>query len=258
MGMPPNGYYYTGQIQSYILQFMAIFTGLQVMIGKSATQDERLINVPVMYGHRDRVVASIIAEQTQNKPIRLPTMAAYMRSVDMAENRYAGIGTERRNTYVPVGGLVPDDMRTIHQRRALPINLTMELSIMSSNTKQHLQILEQILPLFDPQLNIQHSDSPFDMTRLTHVKLTGINTDSNYPTGTESRIIQSTLTFEIPAYIDSPSDVRSSIVKKIFLRVGAVASNASFDNNYEIIADLDAQGIDYNEIFDADTDLSFE
>lgn len=228
------------------------------MIGKSATQDERLINVPVMYGHRDRVVASIIAEQTQNKPIRLPTMAAYMRSVDMAENRYAGIGTERRNTYVPVGGLVPDDMRTVHQRRALPINLTMELSIMSSNTKQHLQILEQILPLFDPQLNIQHSDSPFDMTRLTHVKLTGINTDSNYPTGTESRIIQSTLTFEIPAYIDSPSDVRSSIVKKIFLRVGAVASNASFDNNYEIIADLDAQGIDYNEIFDADTDLNFE
>lgn len=258
MGIQQNEYYYNGQVQSYILQFMAIFTGLQVKLGSNATSDERLISVPIMYGHRDRVVASIINENTQNKPLRLPTMSAYMRSVEMANSRFVGTGTERRNTYVPVGGLIPEDMSVIHQRRAYPIDLTMELSIMSSNTKQHLQILEQILPLFDPQLNIQRSDSPFDMTRLTHVELTGISTDSNYPIGSENRIIQSTLTFKIPAYIDTPADVRRNLVEKIFLRVGTVATNASLDDHYAVIADLDSQGIDYNKIFDAGTDLTFE
>lgn len=258
MGIQQTEYYYNGQIQSYILQFMAVFTGLQVQVGKNATQEERLISVPVMYGHRDRVVAHILSDNTQNLPIRLPTMAAYMRSIDQSPELYAGVGVERRNTYVPVGGLVPDDMRTIHQRRALPFKLSMELAIMSSNTKQHLQILEQLLPLFDPQLNIQRSDSPFDMTRLTHIKLVSINTDSNYPIGTDTRIIQSTLTFEVPIYLDTPADVRKNIVEKIFMRVGAVASNAAFDSNYEIIADLDAQEIDYTKIFDAGTDISFE
>jgi T4-like virus Myoviridae tail sheath stabiliser len=258
MAIQQGEYYYNGQIRSYILQFMAIFTGLQVMVGKSDTQDERLIGVPIMYGHRDRIVAAIIAENTQNKPIRLPTMSAYMRTIDMAENMYAGVGVERRQTYVPVGGLVPDDMKVIYQRRALPFRVSMELAIMSSNTNQHFQILEQILPLFDPALNIQASDSIFDMTRLTSVKLVGINTDSNYPTGTENRIIQTTLTFEMIIYLDTPADVRKNVVEKIFMRIGAVASNASFDSNYEIIADLDAQGIDYTEVFNASEDLDFE
>lgn len=258
MGIQQTEYYYNGQIQSYMLQFMAIFTGLQVMVGKNATQDARLIDVPLMYGHRDRVVAAIISDNTQNKPLRLPTMSAYMRSIEMAPDLYAGVGTERRNTYVPVGGLVPDDMKVIYQRRALPFKLTMELAIMSSNTKQHLQILEQILPLFDPQINIQRSDAPFDAARLTSVKLTNINTDSNYPTGTEIRLIQSTLSFEVPIWLDTPADVRKNVVEKIFMRVGAVASNAAFDSNYAIIADLDAQEIDYTKIFDAGTDISFE
>lgn len=258
MGIQPTEYYYNGQIQSYILQFMAVFTGLQVMLGKNATQEERLIDVPIMYGHRDRVVAAIISDNTQNKPLRLPTMSAYMRAIEMAPELYAGTGVERRNTYVPVGGLVPDDMRVVYQRKPLAFKLSMELAIMSSNTKQHLQILEQLLPLFDPQLNIQRSDSLFDMTRLTSVKLTGINTDSNYPIGTESRIVQSTLTFEVPIWLDTPADVRRNFVEKIFLRVGTVASNSSFDSNYEIIADLDAQGLDYNKVFDASTDISFE
>ena len=63
MAYQRNGYYYDAQLKNYILQFMAIFSGLQVQIGKWNTQDERLISVPVHYGHMDRVVAAIIAEQ---------------------------------------------------------------------------------------------------------------------------------------------------------------------------------------------------
>lgn len=244
MAFQRDGYYYNQQLKNYILQFMAIFSGLQVQVGKWNTEEEQLISVPIHYGHQDRVVAAIISENTQNKPLRLPIMSAYIRDLEIARERMHGTGTERRNTYVPVGGLLPNDIQVVHQRMPVPYNLGIQLSIYVSNTDQHFQILEQILMLFDPQLNIQTSDGPFDMTRLTSVELTGgPSMDTNYPIGTDRRIIQSTLTFTMPIWIDTPAVVRKDYVEKIFLRMGMV--NTAATTSEEIVAELDADGIPY-------------
>lgn len=207
MAYQTDGYFYDHQLKRYILQFMAIFSGLQVHVGKWNETEARLISVPIHYGAQDRVVASILAENVQNKPLRLPTMSAYMRGINLAPDMKVGVGTELRKAMVPVGGLVPDDIQVIHQRRPLGFKLDMELALYASNAEQHLQMLEQILPLFDPQLNIQTSDGIFDMTRLTHVEMTGIMIDNNYPISTDRRINQSTLTFSMPIWISTPADV---------------------------------------------------
>lgn len=246
-----EGYYYDAQLKNYILQFMAIFSGLQVQIGKWNTQDERLISVPVHYGHMDRVVAAIMSENTQNKPLRLPMMSAYLRSFNIDPERMAGTGFERRQAYTPVGGLVPDDIKVIHQRKPVPYKLELDLSIYASNTDQHFQIVEQILPLFDPQLNIQTSDGIFDWTRLTHVMLKGISNDSNYPIGTDRRIVQSTMQFEMPVWIDTPADVRSDFIKRILVRIGTIDTDSN--DSFEIIGDLDGQNIPYEVWQDVDT-----
>ncbi len=244
MAIQKAGFYYNQQLTRYVVQFMAVFTGLQVQIGKSLDSAERLIDVPIHYGHVDRVVASIIAQNTQNTPIRLPTLSAYVSNLKLAEDRMKGTGTERRLAYVPTGGLIPDDIKVIHQRMPVPYNLEMSLYIYVSNTNQHFQILEQILPLFDPQLQIQSSDSPFDWTKLTHVKLTNVELETNFPIGADRRIIQSTLTFELPIWIDTPADIRRDIVEQIYLRIGAI--NYDTTSNYDIIAELDQQGYQYN------------
>lgn len=249
MAMQSNGYYYNQQLKKYILQFMAIFSGLQVQVGKSATLNERLIPVPIHYATTDRVVASIMSQNTQNTPLSLPVLSAWNRGLDIDMTRAKGIGGERRNTYVPVGGLVPDDARVIHQRVPVPYKLDMELGIYCSNSDQEFQILEQILPLFDPTLTIQTSDAPMDWTRLTNVELTGITNDSSFPTGVDRRIIQKTLTFQLPIWIDIPADIRHNFVEQIYLRVGAV--DMSSITNEEMIADLDGQGLAYELVQDA-------
>lgn len=251
MAFQRDGYYYDAQLKNYILQFMAIFTGLQVQIGKWNTEDERLISVPVHYGAPDRVVAALLANNTQNSPLRLPTMSAYLRGLNLDSSRMTGVGLERRQAYVPVGGLVPDDIRVIHQRKPIPYTLELDLSIYASNTDQHFQIMEQILPLFDPQLNIQTSDGIFDWTRLTHVLLKNITVDSNYPIGTDRRIVQSSITFEMPVWIDTPADVRRDFVERVLYRIGTVDTTAV--DSFEIIGDLDAQGIPYQVMQDAST-----
>lgn len=255
MAIQQDGYFYNQQFKSYILQFMAIFTGLQVSVGKRDEQDVRLIDVPIHYGHPDRVVASVLSQNTQNMPLRLPVMSAYMRSLDMAPELYAGVGTERRKAYVPVGGLVPDDIEVIYQRKPIPYRMDVDLHIYVSNTDQHFQILEQILPLFDPMLQIQTSDSLFDWTKLTHVKLKSIQVESNFPSSTDRRIIQSTLSFEMPVYMDVPGIVRKEFVQRIFARIGTVDTAAV--TNFDIVADLDGQGIPYTEVMSG-SDLTID
>lgn len=252
--MNETTYYYDNQIKRFVLQFCAIFAGMQVKVGKLDDTDERFISVPIHYGHSDRIVAAILADNVHTKPIRLPVMSAYISGIKLATERFHGIGGERRNTYTPVGGLVPDDTRVVHQRMPVPYDLNMELAIYASNTEQHFQILEQIFIVFDPKLNIQSTDGPFDWTRLTQVTLNDISVDTNYPIGTDRRIIQSSLQFTIPIWISAPADVRKDFIEKIFLRVGAVSTGAM--DSFEIIAELDAQGLDYELVQDvSDLDI---
>ena len=251
MAFERDGYYYDQQLKRYVLQFMAIFTGLQVQIGKWNEKEERLVNVPIHYGAQDRVVAAIMSDNTQNKPIRLPTMSAYLRNVDLATDRMHGTGVERRNTYTPVGGLIPDDVQVIHQRQPVPYNIDIDLAIYASNTDQMFQMLEQILPLFEPQLTIQVSDGLFDPQRITSVHLTRISNDSPYPIGTDRRIIQQTLSFRMPVHLSIPAEVRKDFVNKVLIRIAAVDSMST--DNFEIIGDIDGQRIPYRTVLDGST-----
>jgi hypothetical protein len=241
-------YYYDEQLKAYMIQFMAIFSGLQVKVGKSETEDERLISVPIYYGNRDRVVAHILGDNTQNKPIRLPTMSAYMSRLDMAPERRRGVNVSRRKTYLPLGGLIPDDIKTVSQYMPRPYWVNMELQIYASNTDQHNQILEQILVLFDPTLEIQKNDAPFDWTRISSVELTGIRNESNYPSGSNNRIIQTGLDFKFIAELEVPAEVRDQYVNEIFIRIGKLTEAAASKDPYNIVQMLDEQGINYESL----------
>ena len=247
-------YFYNAQIRGYILQFMAIFAGFKVAVGKLDNREEALIPVHLTYGAKDRVVASIFAENTQNKPLRLPAMSAYMNGIDLAPDRRKGVGVSRRETFLPVGGTFPDDITTVEQLMPVPYLTSMELSIYTSNRDEHLQLIEQIFMFFDPILQIQTSDDTFDWTKITTVELTGIRFEENYPIGTDRRMIQTTLDFAMPIYIATPAKLKNNFIKEIFARIGTI-STATVGSR-EIIAELDAQGFEYDKIFDAD-DIDF-
>lgn len=243
-------FYYDKQLRQYLVQFAAIFQGTQVQVGSRNGNDPKLIYVPIKNASSDRVVAAIKNENTQNKPLRLPLMTFYLSSLDLAPELRKGIGNIRRNSYVPTGGLVPDDITVVKQRMPVPYRASMELSIWTSNQDQHYQIIEQILSLFDPILQIQTSDDVFDWKKITTVELTDVQLNENIAPGSERRIIQTVLTFSLPVYLSVPSEIHNKFVNEVFLRIGAV--NANLDDHYEVIADLDSQGIEYDQIFNGD------
>lgn len=243
-------FYYDQQLRSYIVQFMSIFAGMQVEIGKNETEEKRLIQVPNVYGHKDRVVAHIKGANTQNKPLRLPTFSTYLSNIALAPDLRKGVNQSRRNTYLKTGGLFPDDIEVVHQIMPVPYRINMELGIFASNTNQMQQILEQIMMLFDPILQIQTSDDVFDWKKITTVELTDIRLDNNYPSGNDRRFVQTTMDFTVIAYISAPADIRKNYIKDIYMRIGAV--DASSLTNQEMVDDLDQQGIEYNLIASLD------
>ena len=243
-------FYYEKQMRNYIVQFAAIFQGMEVQVGKRDDNDSHLIEVPVKNASSDRVVAAIITGNTQNKPLRIPMMSFQLVNIELAPELRKGIGVSRRKSYVPTGGLVPDDIAVVKQRMPVPYRTSFDLSLWASNQDQHYQMVEQILSLFDPILQIQTSDDTFDWKKITTVELVGIQFDENINPGADRRLIQSTLSFSVPVYLAVPAEVHTQYINDVFLRIGAV--NADLDNHYDVIADLDSQNIDYDHIFSGD------
>jgi hypothetical protein len=125
---------------------------------------------------------------------------------------------------------------TIERLMPVPYSLTVNLDIWTSNTNQKFQLLEQIIPLFNPALEIQSTDNFIDWTSLTVVELESTRWSSRtIPVGTDDPIDVSTLTFKIPIWITSPAKVKKlGVVERIVASVfdaNGDAANAILDND---------------------------
>lgn len=239
-----DNYFYNEQFKKHIVQFMAIFSGLKVSVGKNDFDSQtNLIEIPILYGSRDRVVSHIFSEQTQNKMLRLPMMAAQVTGVDLARDRLAGQNTERKEIKLKRGGMVPDDLQQHTLLKPVPYSVQMELSINTTNTDHQFQMLEQIFLLFNPSLQIQVSDAYGNTSSIIEVFLLTINLDENYPVGTDNRIMSTTIIFEFVMYLASPVNLRNEIIKSIQIRLQNVTDTCDINTNGVdpfIISALDA------------------
>jgi len=245
-----NDYYYQAQIEKYMIQFMAIFAGLQVSTGKNKNNSETdLVKVPIIHGSKDRVAAAILANNSPNIPVRLPAMNAHITGIQMAHERMKGQGTTHTHTTFPRGGVFPDDIKAISKRMPIPYYFQVELNILSSNLKHKYEMLEQIFLLFRPDLWFNTSDDENDWTTLNEVKLNSVALEENYPAGSESRILSSTLEFQFLAYMSAPMKVRNNIIQSIKVRLKALEGSESFE---DFKVDAASKSIDdqYDNMFD--------
>lgn len=247
--MRSQPYFYTHQIERYLIQFTNIFTGFSVRVGQG--DREQSISVPAMYGSIDKVVASIQAGNTQNKPVRLPVISTFMTGIELAPDLYKGVGGEERSTYLPSGGLLPDDIKVIHRYMPIPYRVSTDVYVFVSNQQQQLELLEQLLILFDPTLLIQTSDSKWDWTKLSYVELKGIALEETIPAGNEPRNIFARLSFTFPVWLTPPAKQKTDFIEKIFIRVG-VADEMNPDSIVDFFDGLPlgyVKAVDATELF---------
>ena len=182
-----------------------------------------------MYGDITRQVAHIIRDNSENKIPSAPRMAVYVTSLEMDRSRTADATfvsklhvrerafDENNQEYLNIQGA----NYTVERLMPTPYTLGINVDIWSTNTDQKLQILEQILMLFNPSLEIQTTDNYIDWTSLTVLDLQGITFSSRgIPTGTESEIDIATLQFTTPIFISPPTKVKKlGVITKIITSI---------------------------------------
>lgn len=219
-----RSYYYNQSLKKFIVGFANIFSGLQVRTGMDGCGNVSTIDVPIIYGSRDRVVSAIGASNTQNKQYTLPILSCFQTGLEMDPMRIKGLNLVDTRTALEQGGVYPDDVKVIRRVMPIPYNMQMELAIHVSNTDQLYQILEQILILFDYDMQLQFSDAPYDWTKITKLFLLGINNEENYPIGIDRRAIIWTLNFNLPIWLSPPMEVRDEVIKSIHIQLGDLSN----------------------------------
>jgi hypothetical protein len=221
-------FFYDGQIRRYVTQFMRIFIGFKYQAG-----DGDLRHVPVMYGDLSRSVAAIIKENSENKLPTVPRISCYISGLELDTTRISDASfvsklNIRERTYnqfdnfgEPIYQGGQGGGYTVERLMPTPFKLTMKADIWTSNTDQKLQLIEQILVLFNPSLEIQTTDNYIDWTSLSVVDLKNLTFSSRtIPQGTESEIDVCTIECEMPIYITPPAKVkRLGVVKNIIMNI---------------------------------------
>lgn len=227
-------YFYDGQIRRYIVQVTRLLSNFVVRYG-----DGTLVRIPVVYGDSDRAAANALMPNPENMIQSAPRMAIYVNDLQLDRNRLGDssfVGKvhirerdfdEESNQYLNTQG----GSYTVERLMPTPFKLTLKVDIWSTSTEQKLQILEQLLVLFNPSLEIQTTDNYVDWTSLSVVDLTNIVFSSRQiPTGTNTAIDIATLTLETPIWLTPPAKVKklgvvTTIVSSIFGGVGAPVSD---------------------------------
>ena len=209
------------------MQFTRIFSGFQIEYGNEndGVNAATLLRVPVRYGDASRNAQTIIQENSRNSLPSTPLMTFYITGLDYEQSRmqepyFVDKINVRQRTYDPgteTYETTQGTAFTVERLMPVPFKLTIQLDIWTSNTNQKLQLLEQILTLFNPSLEIQSTDNFIDWTSLSVMYLDRtVWSSRTVPIGTENPIDIASLTFTMPIWLSSPAKVKKlGVVERI-------------------------------------------
>ena len=141
-----GNYFYHEIIRKTVIAFGTLFNDIHVRHDDQAGNAISEIKVPVAYGPRQKFLARIQQQPELNKAtqITLPRMSFEITSISYDSSRKAGI----TQTFKAPNKDNNDKLTKVFM--PVPYNLGFELNILVKLQDDGLQILEQILPFFQP------------------------------------------------------------------------------------------------------------
>lgn len=197
---------------------MRILGEFSVKTGKDRNGVESYLQVPVRYGDINRMAAHIIKNQSENAINTVPFISCYITDMQIsADRRHNPTHVNKVQVYEkkfdPTTGEYLDNevgnTYTVERYMPVPYDLTVQVDIWTSNTEQKLQLLEQLLILFNPSINLKTNENPFDWTNLTYAELVNVVWSvRQVPSGTDDIIDVTALNFTLPIFLNPPAKVK--------------------------------------------------
>ena len=204
-------YYYHEILRKTIISFGTIFNDIHIRHRDGTGKETSDIRVPLAYGPMQKFLARIEQQADLNRAtqITLPRMSFETTNIAYDATRKGGItqtfkasdGSKLRKVFMPV-----------------PYNVGFELNILVKLNDDALQIIEQILPYFQPSFNVT-----IDLVNVIGEKrdvplvLDNISFQDDYEGDfTTRRALIYTLNFTAKTYLFGPvSDSSEGLIKKV-------------------------------------------
>ena len=202
-------YFYHQILRKTVVAFGTVFNDIRIRHKSSTSQPGGELRVPLAYGPMQKFLARLEQQPELNRAVQitLPRMSFEMTNISYDPTRKSGItqtfkasdGTNLRKVFMPV-----------------PYNIGFELNILVKMNDDALQIVEQILPTFQPDYTITLNVMPtLEVVRDVPIVLGDVSYEDSYDGEfTERRVIMYTLSFTAKMYLYGPV-TSQKIIKRV-------------------------------------------
>jgi len=208
-------YYYHEIMRKTIVAFGTMFNQIYIRHDDASGNTYSDLKVPLAYGPSQKFLARLEQQGDLNKPVQitLPRMSFEMNNIQYDSTRKTGI----TQTFKAV------DKNTSAVKKVfmpVPYNIGFELNILSKLNDDALQIVEQILPYFQPSFNVTVDlISSIGEKRDVPIVLDSISFQDDYEGDFSTRrALIYTLRFTAKTYLFGPvADSSEGLIKKVQL-----------------------------------------
>ena len=204
--------FYHETIRKVIVSFGTMFNNISLVRKDNSGAAIQAMKVPLAYGPREKFLVSLNedADLTKQVAITLPRIGFEIKNLSYDPTRKLN----RVQQFKKVKGANTQQLDA--QYMPVPYNLELELYIMAKQSDDALQIVEQILPYFQPDYTLTLNDmADMGIKRDVPIILNGISYEDNYQGDfTTRRALIYTLSFTAKFYLYGPV-TSSQVIKTV-------------------------------------------
>ena len=198
-----GGHFYHATMRKSVAVFGTLFNNINVIRKDGSGGILSQVKVPLAYGPKQKFLARLDQETGFDAPlaIKLPRMAFEITSLEIDDSQKL----QKKNKIVETHGSDITKRKTINHYTSY--NIGMSLFILTKNQDDGLQIMEQILPYFQPDytVTIKPVDN-FDLKQDVPIVLDSVSIDDQYEGDfTERRVLTYQLDFTMKMKFYGPT-----------------------------------------------------
>ena len=209
-------HFYHKKIRNTVIAFGTIFNNVNIKRLDSSGNPLQNIKVPLSYSPKEKFLARLDAQQDltgddSKVAITLPRM-----SFEITGYSYDATRKLNKNQKITKVTTNADTTKLNNQYMPVPYNVNFSLNVYTANSDDGLQIIEQILPFFQPDYTVTMiEDRTMDTKRDIPFILNNVDYEDSYSGSlTSMRRIIYTLSFTAKVYLYGPIST-SAVIKKV-------------------------------------------
>jgi hypothetical protein len=209
-------HFYHKKIRNTVIAFGTIFNNVNIKRLDSSGNPLQNIKIPLSYAPKEKFLARLDAQadltgDDSSVAITLPRM-----SFEITGYSYDASRKLNKNQTISVATTNADTTKLNSQYMPVPYNVNFSLNVYVASSDDGLQIIEQILPYFQPDYTVTMiENNTMGTKRDIPIILNNVDYEDSY-TGslTSNRRIIYTITFTAKVYLFGPIST-SAVIKKV-------------------------------------------